>query len=46
MSENLVSNKSENDQFNFHTEKSDYENLIIRLKDIKTTIALLEKKLF
>ncbi len=46
MSENFISNNSEKDQFNLNTEENDYKNLIIRLKQIKTTIALLEKKLF
>ena len=46
MSENLISNNTDNDQFKKNPEESDYKNLIIRLSDIKTTIALLEKKLF
>ena len=44
MSENLNLKNFENDEFNLNTKDSDYEDLIIRLKDIKTTIALLEKK--
>ena len=43
MSENLNSNNIENDQFNINNEDSDYEDLIARLKEIKTAIALLEK---
>ena len=46
MSENLNSNNFENDEFNLNTEESDYKDLIIRLKDIKSTIALLEKTIF
>ena len=46
MSENLTSNNIENDKFNLNTEESDYKNLIIRLKEIHSTIALLEKKIF
>ena len=46
MSENLNSNNIENDEFNLHNEDSDYEDLIIRLKEIKTTIALLKKTIF
>ena len=43
MSENLNSNNIENDDFNPINEDSDYEDLIARLKEIKTAIALLEK---
>ena len=43
MSENSTSNNIENDDFNLNTEESDYNNLITRLKQIKTNIALLEK---
>ena len=43
MIENLNSNYIENDEFNLNNEDSDYKDLIIRLKDIKSTIALLEK---
>ena len=46
MSENLNSNNIENDEFNLNNEMSDYKDLIIRLKEIKTTIALLEKTIF
>ena len=45
MSENLTSNNFENDEFDQNTEESDYQNLIIRLKEIKSTIALLGKTL-
>ena len=44
MSENLNSNNIENDDgFNLNTQDSDYKDLITRLKEIKSTIALLEK---
>ena len=46
MSENLNSNNNENEEFNLKNEDIDYKDLIIRLKDIKSTIALLEKILF
>ena len=43
MSENLNSNNIDNDEFNLKNEDSDYKDLITRLKEIKTTIVLLEK---
>ena len=46
MSENLNSNPIEKDELNMNTEDSDYEDLINRLKEIKSTIALLEKTIF
>ena len=46
MSENLNSSNIENDEFNLKTEDSDYEDLIAKLKEIKLTIALLEKTIF
>jgi len=46
MSENLNSKNIENDEFNLKNENSDYKNLITRLKEIKLTIALLEKTIF
>ena len=46
MSENLNSNNIENNEFNLSNEDSDYKDLIIRLNEIKLTIALLEKKIF
>ena len=46
MSENLNSNNIEDDQFNLNKEESDYKDLINRLKEIKSTIALLEKIIF
>jgi len=46
MKEILTSNNIENDEFNHNTVDSDYQNLINRLKEIKTLIALLEKAIF
>ena len=46
MNENLNSNNIKNDQCNLNNEDSDYRNLITRLKEIKITIALLEKTIF
>jgi len=46
MSENLNFNNIENDEFNLTNEDSDYKDLIIRLKEIKTNIALLKKTIF
>ena len=46
MSENLNSNNIENDEFNLNNEDSDYKDLITRLKEIKSTIVLLEKTIF
>ena len=43
MNENLNSNNIEKDDFNVKTEESTYEDLIVKLKEIKSTIALLEK---
>jgi len=46
MSGNLNSNNIEKDDFNEKTEDCNYEDLIIKLKEIKSTIALLEKTIF
>jgi len=46
MSENLNTNNIENDKFNLNNEESDYKDLIIRLREIKSKIALLEKIIF
>ena len=46
MSGNLNSNNIEKDEFNADTEDSDYKDLIVKLKEIKSTIALLEKIIF
>ena len=46
MRENLNSNNIENDESNLLNEDSDYNDLITRLNEIKSTIALLEKTIF
>ena len=46
MTENLNSNHIENDELDLKNEESDYEDLITKLKEIKSTIALLEKTIF
>ena len=46
MSENLNSNNIKNDDFNLNPDDSDYKDLITRLTEIKSTIALLEKIIF
>ena len=43
MSDNLNSNNIKNYKFNLTNEDSNYTDLIERLKEIKLTIALLEK---
>ena len=40
------SNNIEKDDLNVKTEESDYKDLIVKLKEIKSTIALLEKTIF
>ena len=46
MSGNFNSNNIKNDEFNLNNEDSDYKDLITILKEIKSTIALLEKTIF
>jgi len=46
MSENLNLNNIENDELNLNNEDRYYKDLITRLKEIKSTIALLEKTIF
>ncbi len=46
MSENLTPNNTKTDEFYTNAEEIDYQNLIIRLKEIKKNIALLEKTIF
>ena len=46
MSGNLNSDYIEKDDFNMKTEVSNYTDLIEKLKEIKSTIALLEKTIF
>ena len=46
MNENLNPNNIENDGLNLKNEDSDYKDLITRLREIKSNIALLEKIIF
>ena len=46
MNQEFTPNNVENDEFILDTEDVDYKNLIIKLKDISTTIASLEKIIF
>ena len=46
MSENLNSNNIEKDEFNLKKEEGDYKDLITRLREIKSKIALLKKIIF
>ena len=46
MSENVNLNNIENDEFNLNTEDDDYKDLINKLIEIKSSIALLEKTIF
>ena len=46
MSENMNSKNIKNDASNLYNEDSDYKDLNTRLKEIKSTIALLEKTIF
>ena len=46
MSKNFTSTNIENDKFKLNSEEGYYNHLIIRLKEIKKTIALLEKTIF
>ena len=43
MNRSLNTNNIENNEFNLNNEECDYKDLIIRLKQIKSTISLLEK---
>ena len=46
MSENSNSNNIENDESNLNKEHSHYKDLITRLREIRSNIALLEKIIF
>ena len=46
MSENLRTNNIENDKLNLNNEDSDYKDLITKLREIKSNIALLKKIIF
>ncbi len=45
MNEKSFLNNTENDQFSMNNEESNYQILIMKLKEISETIALLEKTL-
>ena len=44
MNEKFIANKIENDDLTLNTEESDYKNLVTRLREISSKIALLEKR--
>ena len=44
MNEEFAPQNLESDEFILNTEEGDYKNLMIRLKDISKSIALIEKK--
>ncbi len=44
MNEKFASNNIENDELNPNTEDIDYKNLVTRLIQISSTIALLDKR--
>ena len=44
MNEKFTSNNFENDELTQNIEESDYKNLVNRLREISSTIALLEKR--
>ena len=44
MNEKFTSNNIEDDDLTQNTEESDYKNLVTRLREISSTIALLEKR--
>ena len=44
MNEKFISNNIENDELTQNIEESDYKNLVNRLREISSTIALLEKR--
>ena len=45
MNEKLTPNTFKNEEYTYSTFEIDYKNLINRLREIKTTIALLEKNI-
>ena len=46
MNEEFISKNIKNDEPSLNKEEFDYKNLIAKLAEIKTTIALLEKTIF
>ena len=46
MNKEFTSNNKKNDEPSVSSEEFDYKNLITKLEEIKTTIALLQKTIF
>ena len=46
MDEKFTSTNKDNEELILDTKEGDYKNLLTRLKDISSTIALLEKTIF
>ena len=46
MNDKFAPNNTENEEYILNSDETDYENLINRLKEISTNIALLEKIIF
>ena len=46
MNEEFASNNIKNDEPSLSSDEFDYQNLLTKLEEIKTTIALLEKTIF
>ena len=46
MNNNSISNSNDKKDFTLNNEENDYENLITKLKEISTKIALLEQIIF
>ena len=46
MNQKFTSNDIQNDEISHDTQEIDYQNLITRLKEISTTITLLEKTIY
>ena len=44
MNEKFTSNNIENDELTLNTQESDYKNLVNRLREISSIIALLENR--
>ena len=44
MNKKFIPNNSANDELTLNTEETDYENLVTRLREISSKIALLEKR--
>ncbi len=46
MNQKFTSNNIKNDEVVLNADENDYKNLIIKLKEISSTISLLETKMF